>query len=612
MLQQMRANAKWIWLFVVACFVGGFLFVETSGLLGREQITTSTVVGEVNGVDIPYTAWINQANFLQQQEERQSGRSLSLDETRRLQDQAFEQLVTAILLEQEYKRRGIRVTDDEIIAAAQNSPPPQLMQNPELQTDGRFDPAKYQRLLRSPAARQQGLTLQLENYYREEIPKIKLQQQLQSGVYVSDAKLWSIYRDLHDSAQVSFVAFNPSTVPDTAVKVTEAEVRAYYDANSKRFERPGRAVLSVLSIPITVSAEDSAAVRARAVELRNEIVGGASFEDVARRESADSVSGAQGGSLGKGAKGRFVPEFENAAYALPVGQVSQPVLSPFGYHLIKVDSKKGDTLDVRHILLRITQSDSSASRTARKADSLSRIAAEATDPTRLDSAAKVLNLTPLRVEAVEGQPAFAGGRMIPSVSAWAFGGGIQKGEISSLYDSDDGYYLARLDSLQEGGIAPLTEVRGDIERMLAEKKKAEQLVPAAEELSKQAASSSLEAAASAKGLTVTKSEMFSRPMTVPGLGRLNEAVGAAFTLPVGQVSGPIRTDDGVFVIRVDKRVQADSAEWAKQKDAQRQQALMNLRNLRVQNYLEGLRKAAKIKDRRKELNAAAREQAAIS
>src|SRR5262245_51054515 len=136
----MRANAKWIWLFVVACFVGGFLFVQTSGLLGRERITTSTIVGSVNGVDIPYMTWQSQSNFLQQQQERETGRSLTLDEVRRVQDQAFDQLVMNILLNQEYKKRGIRVTDDEIIEAAQNNPPPQLMQNPELQTDGRFDP----------------------------------------------------------------------------------------------------------------------------------------------------------------------------------------------------------------------------------------------------------------------------------------------------------------------------------------------------------------------------------------------------------------------------------------------------------------------------------------
>ena len=85
---------------------------------------------------------------------------------------------------------------------------------------------------------------------------------------------------------------------------------------------------------------DTAAARARAARLRDEIEKGAKFEDVAKRESADTVSGAQGGSLGRGGKNRFATEFEKAAYALKVGEVSQPVLTPFGYHLIRVDNTK--------------------------------------------------------------------------------------------------------------------------------------------------------------------------------------------------------------------------------------------------------------------------------
>jgi peptidyl-prolyl cis-trans isomerase D len=608
----MRAKAKWIWLFVVACFVGGFLFVQTSGLLGRERITTSTVVGTVNGVEIPYLAWQNLAANLQTQQERQSGRSLTMDDRRRVEDQAFEQLVTNILLEQEYKRRHIRVSDDEVVQAAQFSPPPELMQSPELQTEGQFDLAKYQRLLKSPSSRQQGLLLQLENYYRQEIPRSKLYDQLAGDVYVSDPKLWAVYRDLNDSAQVSYAMFDPAAVPDSAVKVSDAEVRAYYDANVKRFGRPGRAVLTLLSIPRSVNGEDSAAVRSRLLALRDEISKGAKFEDVAKRESSDTLSGAAGGSLGKGGKGRFVPEFEKAAYALKVGEVSQAVLTSFGYHLIRVDEKKGDTLSLRHILLRLQQSDSSALRTDRKADSLVKIAASTSIPSRLDSAAKMLKLTPERAEAIEGQPLFAGGKTVPSVSAWAFGG-PKVGETSEMYDSDEAYVVARLDSLRDGGTAPLADVKSQIVAVLSQRKKSDQVLPRAQAFASEAARTSFEAAAKAKDITIAHSpSMFARPGFVPGLGRLNAPIGASFTLPVGKVSAPIVADEGVFVIRVDRRVEADKATWEKQKGEQRKQALNSLREARVRNYLDGIRKTASVKDKRKELNAAAREQAAAA
>jgi len=605
----MRSSAKWIWLFIVICFVGVFLFAETSGLLGigPSQITPGTAVAEVNGVEVPYLAWANLSNQLAQQEERTTGRGLTLDERRRLEDQAFEQLVSNILLEQEYERRGIAVTNQEVIEAAQQSPPPELMQSPDFQTDGRFDLEKYRRFIGSAAARQQGILVQLENYYRQEIPRAKLFDQLAGDVFVSDAKLWSVYRDLNDSSQVSFVQFDASTVPDSSVTVPESELRSFYDKYKQQLERPGRAVVSVVAIPRLITATDSVATRQRVEALRAEIMGGAKFEDVARRESADTVSGADGGSLGTGGRGRFVAPFEDAAYALRVGEVSQPVLTQFGYHLIKVDSRKGDTLSMRHILLRIQQSDSSARLTDRKADSLSRMAATADQRERFDSAAKVLGLTPQTMTVIEGEGLMSStGRSIPSVSAWAFSG-VKVGESSDLYDSDDAYYLARLDSLFDGGVPSFNDAKDEIRRQLIGRKKAQSLLPRAQALAKAAAASGLESAAAAAGLTVTKSETFTRPQFVAGLGRFNEAVGAAFTLPVGQVSAPIVTDQGAFVMRVERRVEANRTAWEAQKDQQRREAIASIQQLRVRTFLNELRKGAKVEDHRKEINALARQ-----
>ncbi|MGH7709683.1 MAG: SurA N-terminal domain-containing protein, partial [Gemmatimonadaceae bacterium] len=352
MLQSFRSAAKYIWIAIILAFIGGFLLFDTSGLIGRAPVTNTSVVATVEGRDIPYLAFEQAAQNAVQQQERRVGRSLTLDEIEQVRDQTFEQMVLEILVQREYDRRGIRVSEAEIQQAAQNSPPPELMQSPDLQTDGRFDIEKYRRFLRSPAARTQGLLMQLEGYYRDAIPRAKLMDQLVSDVYVSDARLWQTYKDANDTAQVSSVRFDPTTIPDSDISISDADLRAYYDKYKKLFERPGRAVVSVLTILRTVTAADSAAVRARALALREEIVRGAKFEDVARRESIDSVSAADGGSLGTGGRGRFVEAFEKAAYTLKTGEVSQPVLSPFGYHLIRVDERKaGDTLSVRHILL---------------------------------------------------------------------------------------------------------------------------------------------------------------------------------------------------------------------------------------------------------------------
>jgi len=605
----MRGLAKYIWLIVALVFVGGFLLYQTSGLIGRTPVTATTAVAVVNGTEIPYTVYTQRVQAeIQNQQAQARGRSLSGDDTRRIESNVFDQMVSDILLQNEYRKRGIIVTDDEVREFARYAPPQWITQAPELQTDGRFDPEKYQRLLGSAQARQSGLLVSLEQYYRSEIPKQKLFDQVSSGVYVSDADLWRAWRDQHDSASVSFVAFTPSAADSAAARsIPDAALRSYFNAHKSEFQGTGRASLSLLIIPKVITAADTAAARAKAESLREEILKGAKFEDVAKRESADTVSGAQGGDLGKGAKGRFVPEFEKAAYALKPGELSQPVLSPYGFHIIRVDSKSGDTLSLRHILVRIAQSDSESTRVDKQADSLSRQAASSEQGAKLDSASHALKLPIYRIQAIEDEPATLGGRPVPSVSAWAFGG-ARVGETSELFDDDNGYYLARLDSLRPGGEPRFEDVKEDVRAKLAAEKAVDQLMPAAQKLASAAAASTLESAAQQASKNVVTTPMFSRSSFVPGLGQFTPPIGAAFGLPVGAVSQPVKSTTGVFVLRVDKRVLADSAGWAAQKQAQRATRLQQLRQQAVQMFLEDMRKAAKVEDHRKQIQSAMRRQ----
>ncbi len=554
------------------------------------------------------TVWLEAVRRREQEASQRLGRQLTLDEEEQLKQDVFNQLVSEILLEQEYARRNIHVSDAEVVDAARTSPPPEFLQAPELQTDGHFDEAKYQRFLSSPMARAQGVLSGLEALYRSEIPREKLFEQVASDVYLTDDQLWNIWRDTHDSAQISWVGFRPDMVPDSSVPVSDAEMRQYYDTHHDALARKGTAVLSLLTIPRTITAADSAAVRKHILELRDQITHGASFADVAKRESADSASAVNGGSLGWGKRGRLVPAFEQAAWALKPGQMSDPVLTPYGYHLIRLDDRKGDSALVSHILLRIQQSDSTAARTNARADSLEKLAAQTDKPGAFDQAAKALGLTPTRVHVTEGSPVSANGRQVPSVGVWAFSG-APVGGTSDLVDSYDGYYLARLDSLTPGGLPPYESVKPAIRKILAAQKALGMLEPRAQSFAQLAARTSLQRAADSLHLKVMRSPAFTPTSLVPDVGQLNQAVGAAFTLPVGAISAPIKTQDGVFVIRVDRRVPADRAAWEKQKNDQRQTLLRTLRQQRVQSYLEDLRQSAKITDNRAAVEAASRRSA---
>jgi peptidyl-prolyl cis-trans isomerase D len=604
-LQVMRSSAKFVFWILAVAFIGGFLLAESSGLLNRGAVTPTTAVATVNGTDILYTDWLRRSQQLTQQQQQQTGRALTQDEITRIENQAFDEMVNEILLQQEYRRRGITISDAELRDYARFAPPEWITGDPSLQTEGRFDPAKYQRLLASSQARQGGLLVALEQYYRSEVPKEKLAEQVTAGVFATDVDLWRAYQDANDSASFSFVVFRPQpTAADS--NISDDDLRKYYEAHKSEFERAGRATVSVLSIPRVITAADSALVRTRLEALRAEIVGGAKFEDVAKRESADTISGANGGDLGKGGKGRFVPEFEKAMQALKPGEISGPVLTQFGYHLIRLDSRSGDTTQAHHILLRIQPSDSSQAKMDREADQLARIAAGSDQPAKFDEAAKTLKVTPFKITVTEGEPAVFNGQYVPSVSAWAFGG-ARVGEISDLFDSDEGYYLARLESITPGGTT-FDAVKSDVRAKLALDRAVERAVPQANDLATAARASSLEAAAAARKLTVQKTGMVNRGGASSALGSIGEALGAAFVLPVNTVSVPIRQTDGVDVLRVDARKPADKVAFEAKKKEIRAQRLQALKQQRLQAYYADLKKSAKIDDRRKEISARARRQ----
>ncbi len=157
MLQTLRSWAKYIWIFVIAApFIIGFLLYQTSGLGNAAAITPSTPVAKVDGTEILYATYMQNVQSQVQSEQQSGGRSLTQDEERQIQNSVFDQMVMQILLDRQYKARGITVSDDEIREYAKYAPPTWVQQSPDLQTDGKFDLAKYQRLLASPAAREGG------------------------------------------------------------------------------------------------------------------------------------------------------------------------------------------------------------------------------------------------------------------------------------------------------------------------------------------------------------------------------------------------------------------------------------------------------------------------
>jgi peptidyl-prolyl cis-trans isomerase D len=352
-------------------------------------------------------------------------------------------------------------------------------------------------------------------------------------------------------------------------------------------------------LPRGLDAADSAAALAHIREVRAEIVAGAKFEDVARRESQDPVSAARGGDLGEWTRGQMVAEFDSMAFKLPIGKLSEPFLSPFGYHILEVTSRTGDKVKGRHILVNIELAGAHRDKVDAVADSLDRIAADRVDPAALDTAARALGLRVMRALPLQkGTQLQAGTSVVPNVGTWAFQRAVP-GAIGTVEETTDALYLFRIDSLTPEGVPPLESIRTLVEHEARQTKKWARARLIAADLQKRLdEGATLDMATHALSLPHQVVGPFTRtnpPFPNPTF------IGTAFSLQPGQRSKVIDTSDGLYLIESIQRIPADSALFVAGKDDYRTHTITLMRQDRVRLYLQALHDNAKITDHREDI-----------
>lgn len=600
MMRQMRRNTKIIMLVTALAFVALMVFEWGMDMSGQ---TAGGDLGRVGSTSVSVQQWQTTYRNLYDQIQRSQDEPISSQQNREIEDMAWDEVVNQILIQMELRRRGIRVTDEEVRQAARFSPPPEFRQAPEFQTDGQFDLERYQAFLAQASSDPQFL-LQLEQYYRDVIPRGKLMRQVTAGLYVSDQELWRAFRDQNERVAVSYLTISPDAlVSDDDVQVSAREVEEHYRANRDRYAVPARADVRYAVIVKAPEAADTVASRTRADSIRQEILDGADFAEVARRESVDRGSAQEGGALGTFGRGRMVAPFEEAAFSQPVGELGEPVQTQFGFHIIEVLSRTDDEVEARHILVPIERSDESEVGMLSRADSL-----EALGRNRpLREAAAELGLTVHEGEITQTSD------LLPAVGAagegqdWIFEDREGVGAVSPVFENRDVFYMLEIVREAPAGTIALEEVRGEIEAEMRARRKGARALDEVRSLAADARS--LEEVASRVGADVRTAGPFSRMEFVPGLGSANAAIGAAFGASEGEITGPVRVGNEIVLLRVDGREPAERAEFEIQKEFQRMQMTAQLRQERLDLWLDGLRETTRIVDRRAEFFRASEEAA---
>lgn len=359
MLQNIRDNSQgWI----AKTIIG--VIVALMALTGFDAIfkatTHSNDAAKVNGEEISQNELSQAVDMQRRQLMQQLGKDFdaSLLDEKMLRESALKGLIDRKLL--------LQGAENSKFAFSEAALDQVILQTPEFQVDGKFSPERFDQVIR-----QLGYSrMQFRQMLAQEMLIGQLRAGLAGSGFVTDAQVLAFAR--LEKQTRDFASLNVKADP-AAVKLTDDEVKAYYDEHAKEFMTPDEVVIDYLELKkasffdqVSVKDEDlqaayqketanlseqrraahilievndkttEAQAKAKIEEIQARLAKGDKFEALAKEFSQDPGSANNGGDLGYAGPGVYDPAFETALYALNKDQVSTPVRTDFGFHLIKL------------------------------------------------------------------------------------------------------------------------------------------------------------------------------------------------------------------------------------------------------------------------------------
>lgn len=594
MMQTMRQNMKVILWILVLAFIATIVFSWGMGGFkggGPQQ----GIVAKVNGVEIPVDRLENLIQQRYTYERNQQEGDLSEYRIKQIRTEVWDELIRDMLIEQEVQKLGIRISDKEIAYLVQNNPPDFIRQNEHFQTDGSFDPAKYQDFLRNPAAARD--LMMLEESYRKSLPNQKFINQILAMATVSDQEAWEQYRDENLTGKAEYVLFATADSEVDSSAISEKRIEDYYFAHREDYRIPEKRRILYAVFPEQPSREDSISILELARELKTRLDKGEDFAELAR-EYSDDRSGENGGDLGFFGRGQMVPEFEEAAFSAKTGEIVGPVLSKFGYHLIKVTDRKtengAEQVRASHILLKLQPSADTRDQVRAAAEGF----ADEIKESDFAEAAGIYNVKVDTSQFFERGSTIPGIGRLPAAVDFIFARPV--GETGPPYQVRDGQVVFKIFDEQKERIQSLEEVKNSILAKLIEKESLSKAKERCSEFYQRIESpDQFEALANEAGMTpqVTDRE-FRFDDYIRDVGRDPAFTSTALSLEPGGVSRPVEGDKGYYLIKLLEKSKVDSSAFLLRREEIRNQILVTKQNQLYADWLAKAKEKAKIQDYR--------------
>jgi peptidyl-prolyl cis-trans isomerase D len=563
-------------LLVIAAFVGSLFVFGSSGFSGKGEEGDS--VATVNGETISRRQYQERyQSVLEYYSQSNRGRlSPELAEQLGLPQRVVDEMVTERVIAQRAAAEGMALTDAEFNAAVH------AMR--EFQDNGRFSMDRYRRFL-------QVRGVEAEQELRRFLTMRKVQRLVVGGVRVTDPEVeqaWGLRREevragwamvelaplvaaatasaeevaeylkAHpdefkqpERRKIQYVSIAPK---DVAPKISDADVEKYYNEHLKEYETPAQvhAVHLLVRVADTGGSEAEDRARAKVAEAIKRAKGGEDLGKIAREMSEDPGSKDKGGDLGWVSKGDMVPQFEQALFALKKGEISaEPVRTPFGFHAVQaLDLRPASRKPLKDVAAQIRDrlAAEGGDKAARaKADEVRPPLAKAGD---FMAEARKLGLSPIEttMSKLTRPPGLPADPLEDAAFSLVLGG------VSEPIKTPAGWVVAKVVEAIPPGVPPLEQIRDRVTAAVKREKAETAAAGRSTQLVEAAKGGNLEAAAKKVGATYGETPRFSR--TKPAEKLPGDAQLAALQTPAGEVSAPVKTPQGYYLVKVLERAPA--------------------------------------------------------
>ncbi len=551
-MEWINKNAKYFVIAFGLFFVIGMIFMGPFDFADQQN---STYIGKVNGEVIPLKAFGDELNYRSSQQRTQTGQSLEGLDLVQFRKNMFKEKVQLIILEDIIQNLGLSASKTEMWDHLESMPFPALRQDTNFQTNGQFDQQKYLSWIHDDATIKNILAGYEAQMKQRIIPVTQLQQLTQSQSH--NTSIEQAYQDFQRQNKATikyyFIPKDSFVVTDP---VTDAEIQAYYESKPDSFYAPEPSVkLGYIKISLKPSTEDTTQTLSDLKKIKDIVQSGESFEEMAIVHSADESTAENGGSLGGlQSANAWVPEFSKVAFSLKVGEISDPVKTQFGYHIIRCNNIAEDSVkkvDVSHILLKVEVSSKTIDKEYKALDAIKESILN--DGSNLKALAEKNNFSYLVSPTIyKGDYAPFGERdYVSGIHSYAFG---QSSEVSNVLQNKNGLFLFEtLNSFPKG--RSLEREKDNIKLLVKAQKQMALAVKKLTELKGSLPSDNFPAQIDMAKLDSTRNvSLFS---WVAGVGFNSLSAYQIFNQPLNKWGNVIETDFGVVIAMVQSKESPD-------------------------------------------------------